>query len=709
MKIDLHCHTKKTKSGDPQTRNVTPELFAEKISKANIEIVAITNHNEFDYSQYETLSNIVSEYCLVWPGIELDVKDDIIEDQKGHLIVIANPKNAKEFSEGVKSLTKDSTPDNFITTLPEIYSLLDKYDVIYIPHFNKDPHLSETCINNFDAMLTDKSRLFKETSNYRSLGVYSNFDYSVIIGSDVKNWNEYEKCKSSNIRLKITTFEQFCLLAKKDKQIIDTLLKEKRKNYIDVSPAKKVSISIPIYNDINVIFGQKGTGKTEILQSLNDYYTKTGIKSELYIGNERDEIFKKLLNCAGLQQEVSKFDLSSNLSHSFKTIYEWNDEMPTAFTSYIDWWTTKGNNENKKRMKITDSLRLEKPDTDDAIDDDYSNAITFLNSVFFKINFDKYIDSDKKENLFKLIEELIGKISCSKLDAWKEECAIELSNFTIEKIKTIADKCSNTKSKPSSTGFSNFAEKRLIVYNVASLILEALKQESVKELTYLGNLEEKGDIYIQTHYRFLCNESTGNEYNGKLRKLQKFHEKLISISQNFTQEDLTDQILEYREMYDVDGIKQLEDFIGISKQVVLKNGEMYKPSNGEQGILLMQKMLASDADVFILDEPELGMGNSYITANILPKLTDLAKQMKTVIVATHNANIAVSTLPYCSIFRTHKDGQYDTYIGNPFSDELVNIHNENDVKNWTTESMHTLEGGPDAFYGRKDIYESGRK
>ena len=79
------------------------------------------------------------------------------------------------------------------------------------------------------------------------------------------------------------------------KKICDTIRKkEKRKNYIDVSPAKKVSISIPIYNDINVIFGQKGIGKTEILQSLNDYYTKTGIKSELYIGNERDEIFKKI-------------------------------------------------------------------------------------------------------------------------------------------------------------------------------------------------------------------------------------------------------------------------------------------------------------------------------------------------------------------------------------------------------------------------------
>lgn len=111
----------------------------------------------------------------------------------------------------------------------------------------------------------------------------------------------------------------------------------------------------------------------------------------------------------------------------------------------------------------------------------------------------------------------------------------------------------------------------------------------------------------------------------------------------------------------------------------------------------MQKLLDSESDVYILDEPELGMGNSYITSNILPRLTDLAKRRKTVIIATHNANIAVGTLPYISILRTHENGVYKTYVGNPFYDELKNIDDETDTKNWTQESMHTLEGGKNAF------------
>ena len=115
----------------------------------------------------------------------------------------------------------------------------------------------------------------------------------------------------------------------------------------------------------------------------------------------------------------------------------------------------------------------------------------------------------------------------------------------------------------------------------------------------------------------------------------------------------------------------------------------------------MQNLLDSNSDVYLLDEPELGMGNSYITTAILPKIIGLAKQRKTVIIATHNANLAVATLPYMSILRTHKNGVYNTYVGNAFYDELRNIEDEKDFKSWTLESMHTLEGGKDAFYGRR--------
>ena len=236
MKIDLHCHTKKIKSGDAYTRTVTKKLFAEKVESANVKIIAITNHNHFDYTQYLELKETVYGFCDIWPGIELDIAGKKNTDGKfnrGHLIVIANPKKQEIFTQKVNELIGEENPDDFLVDVKTVFETLDECDTLYIPHFHKEPRLSEEDTEELNDLLLDKTRLFKETSDYRSLGVFSNFDYNVIIGSDVQDWNCYEKSKFADIRLPINTFEQFCLLAKKDKQIIDTLLNKKNKNTIE--------------------------------------------------------------------------------------------------------------------------------------------------------------------------------------------------------------------------------------------------------------------------------------------------------------------------------------------------------------------------------------------------------------------------------------------------------------------------------------------
>jgi hypothetical protein len=66
----------------------------------------------------------------------------------------------------------------------------------------------------------------------------------------------------------------------------------------------------------------------------------------------------------------------------------------------------------------------------------------------------------------------------------------------------------------------------------------------------------------------------------------------------------------------------------------------------------------------------------------------------------------VRTLPYVSVYREHNNGEYFTFTGNPFSDKLKEITSRSSDKNWTEVSMHVLEGGREAFYERKRIYES---
>ena len=64
MRVDLHCHTKSTKKGDGDGRNVTKDLFVQKVTDADVKIVAITNHNAFDIKQYYHSLMVTQMDCI---------------------------------------------------------------------------------------------------------------------------------------------------------------------------------------------------------------------------------------------------------------------------------------------------------------------------------------------------------------------------------------------------------------------------------------------------------------------------------------------------------------------------------------------------------------------------------------------------------------------------------------------------------------------
>lgn len=99
------------------------------------------------------------------------------------------------------------------------------------------------------------------------------------------------------------------------------------------------------------------------------------------------------------------------------------------------------------------------------------------------------------------------------------------------------------------------------------------------------------------------------------------------------------------------------------------------------------------------------LGNTYVNDIIVPKLLELAKLKKVVIIATHNANIAVRTFPYVSILKSYENGKYKTYIGNPFVNELYQIDDKSKKVSWKSESIRILEGGKKAFEERGEIYD----
>lgn len=704
MKIDLHCHTKKVKHGENNSRDVDIELFKKKILDANVKIVAITNHNLFDLEQYVSFSKAVEQYCKIWPGIEFDVKGT--EGKKWHLIVIFDPKEYTIFNTLVKTLIDNKSPDTCILSLEEIVKIFSNKNCIYIPHYHKEPSISDIELKHLQDLVKDNSRIFSEVPNFRSLGVFANYNYNVMIGSDVQDWDNYEKNNFAELRLPVSTFEQFCLLSKRDTTIVDSLLNKKSPINICASPVDNVNITLRFYNEVNIICGQKGTGKSKILESIRKHFQQNGNSVVYYKGTQKETDFDNILKVSDTTRK-SKVLLFDPCQEEFLLLKNWEDTIPTKTLSYINWITTKDDNQNKRRMLITNASDLQSNSAKnlETSKKNYANIKKICSDLFsFPINL--YLT--KKESI--RLKDLLLKLKKQALyEFYKKDInqrAIYLTNKSLKLIKKTADKNTDTVSKPSTAGFYYFASKHLLLLKATNKILSNFSIDKKFKEEYFGNLEDKGQIFIRTEFSIMNDKSKPASLVKKKTILAAIKKNLLSLQKQWYSDTIIQQLILFNSTCNDNDIVSVSDFLSVEKFITL-NDKPYMPSSGEKGILLLEHILNEEADAYLLDEPELGMGNSYIDSSIRPKLSALGKAGKMVIVVTHNANIAVRTLPYSTIFRVHKNGNYCTYLGNPFIDKLTNIDNPNDQLSWTKESMHILEGGEKAFYERKNIYETG--
>ena len=706
MKIDFHCHTKSIKQGETEKRNIDSKRFVEKINDANVKIVAITNHNEFDKKQYEEFVQEANESFQIWPGIELDIKDD---ETEAHLIIISNPNCLNEFETSINNLIGDNDKSTFIANIEDVLNEFNNKDVIYIGHYiGKKKMLSTKMIELIEKTIEEKYRLFLEPSNYKTLSVMSDNGFRAIMGSDVQDWEKYSSINLPELKLEVDSFNQFLLLAKKDVTTINTLLQKKEKKDIDISiklkNKKVINQTIPIYNDINVIFGLKGTGKSCIIDGLCDKYIKDGIDCSIYRAKDVDDTIKSMQTINDNEKFEVEFDLNI-LSKFIEKISKWKDNNPTSLRNYIEYIETKDNNKNKKRLGIT-KLKPIKNNSTEKYDEYLEKRKTIDNIIneYEDNNLYEFLEDNDKNILKEINNKIYIKYDSFTKEEYIKYKSIELSNNCITKIKEKADLLSSSKSVPNSTGFFEFAKNRLTLKNETNNILKLLRETKKIEEEKIGNLDEDKEVFLRKEYKTFFDNETGFKFGQTATTLKSVLKTLKNVNKK-SLEDVNEYIKLLNQDLKDNNI-QATDFIGIRKYFINNKGEAYEPSDGERIMLILDRALFENKEVYILDEPERSLGNNFINDVVLPRINELAKLKKTIIIATHNANIAVRTLPFVSILKEYTKGEYKTYIGNPFVNKLINQDNENDFKNWKDESIRVLEGGNEAFYDREDVYES---
>ncbi len=728
MFIDLHCHTKNAKISETK-REVDSKKFLETMQTYGVGIVAITNHNMFSKIQYDEFSKL-DEDIMVWPGIELDVDGDKSgTNTHGHVIVISNPKFVDDFNNAFQKEIGNTKPDDFSIKIDKLVEVLIQLNqCLVICHYMKTPGLSSADIKFLKSSLPDDKIVMLEPTNSRKAAlVYYEDNEQSWFGSDVIDWdhypNEKENFQLPECKFDIKSFEKFFYLLKKDRGTVlaNGYLDPKKSDLVHLDIFNDLSFDYQIFNDVNVVFGGKATAKTSILKKLEEHYlSKSKIVSSYYV-EQKETALQQLVVKKPSDSIINSFDpVSSKDDFNFLKTWKWS-ELPSLSQFYKSEETSL-KNAIINRLKIAKSVFTEALLIEHFIvaRNEFLANLSKIDE-FLSIDYKSYLDDKECELLNELAEKIKEGVKKKYHNVAIEYFSKKLEKWTIEKIKTKLSAANSTISKPSNTGLSlYFADYINLKDHVEKLKSNLKQQKEIKPYPLIGSIPFKGNVYRRVLIGFCAQDQS--DYRDKTGGTRKYlfgqnktnYELLKSSVNNIKLTESTDKIAESVKAFSTKlselKVDSLKDFLNYSTFLATDSKNDFLPSNGVTSILLVEAALQNeDSDVIILDEPDSGMGADFINDDLITKINNRAKENKTIIIATHDPNLVVRTHPYSCIFREEIDNEvYRTYIGSSFDEELVDVNDSTNTKNWVDACVDKCEGGHPALeeriltYGKRE-------
>ncbi len=616
----------------------------------------------------------------------------------------------------MEGLTKGHTPDSFKVTIPEVLATFEALEPLYVAHYKqKRPSVSDDMLAILESGAKNKWSILKEVSNAISAGIHISHGRSSIYGSDVHDWAKYVEVAKQlpDLRLPIDSFEHFCLLLKKDTTTINTVLDRKISEDLSLVPFNDdTTLTIKVFNDINVVFGPKGTGKSCILAAIAKHYSNNGIDAKVYesASGRLDEIFD--VKGKSLSVNLNTFGMSY-CQDEIQALRDAREVDVTSIQQYILYFAAANTNKNARKILLKEIDPEEEGDAKRGFNE-YNQAKATIEEFLRFIEIDpavrRELSPDELKELDRILLLLLERLSGKRwtgFSSWKE---ITLLNSAIKVFRKEVHRNTGSPAKPTTTGFRDYALNRInIGINARDVVRSVMTKIPIQE-EEIGDLGSgKGRLKFVTELIL----QNGSVTDGALISLsgvkkgtqKKYVNSIREIVRHAFLDDLFQYVSEFNSIEDAEDIKTVHELL-LFKRYFTLDDLPYVPSSGEASMVMLQKELGTDKDVYILDEPEKSLGNEYISEVIVPLLKERARAGKRIFISTHDANIAVRTLPYCSIYRCYGPDGHRTYCGNPFTNNLVNLVKPDDLLDWKAVSMKTLEGGEEAFGERRRIYGS---
>ena len=674
-KLDLQIHTQSTMSDIAFVFSM--ESLRKYVTTFRIDGIAITNHNLFDKNQYFEIRKNMPKQCVVLPGIEINIKNG---NNIGHILCITSIDDVYDFETRCYEVSqKINSPTDGITLceMESIFTNMEKY--LWIPHYDKKPNLDKNIIKNMG-----KNILCGE------VGSVKKFIYCV------KNANtptpvyfsDYRPTEGEeNFPLRQTFFDisevtvpsiKKCLIDK-----AKVTLSEKEGHHIFY-----VLPDVPISTRLNVIMGERSSGKTHMLNEIFSHHENVKyIKQFSLIEMDPSKEEQNFNNRIAMKQD----DIVKKFFYEFNTVVDSIKEIPEDYCEKLD--------------KYLDSLIQYAEEIDRA--DMFSKCLIYNESFYqtdnlqglknlidavellldsrqYKDIIDKYIERNNLKLLFKALINEFRKKHCEQLK----------KNWVNGLMKNIQ---ASLQAKTANTKIEDLDFYSLQIYrhriNKFEIIVDYIKKRTII------HKNEIGDFVVQV---------TKRPYENAM-EMKNTSKKKISFADIFRNHYNRNAFIFLQKLkeLDINETEYYKYFSRIEYKILNKYG--YEVSGGERAEfnLLQEIKDALKYDMLLIDEPESSFDNIFLREKVNEIIRDIAKEMP-VIIVTHNNTVGASIHPDFIIhtkryITDHHKIQYARYYGLPSNKTLKDFEG-NELSNIGV-TLDCLEAGEEAYNERSRDYE----
>lgn len=674
-RCDLHIHT--VPSVSDRMFIYDKEVLLDYAAKTELDVIAITNHNLFDYTQFQEIKDALS-HIVVLPGIEVDLEG-------GHILVITNNDDGTLFDfnskcEEVKKLIKTNNDYISYDTFIRIFGDLSKY--LLIPHYEKDPRLHKDIIKKLGRNIiagevsSVKKFIYMEREEGEPTPVYfSDFRIEKGISADKypvsHTFFDVDQVNVNTLKL--------CLM---DKTKV-SLTSKKGIKLFQIFPNGQM-----LSTGLNIMFGKRSTGKTYTLDAIADRFegkAKYIKQFELLNTNRNDS--DQFENDLKIRQENSAEDYLREfgiiVTDMLKTCSVEEDEM--KLQKYLDAVMSSAHQSDVNDV-FSKSQLFNESDFKELNHEEIKRLIkavlTLLESQLYKPLVGKFLP---EASLKSLLKELIAQ--CRK-DYITNQYFKEVNNI-IKMVKESLQLKSAAPRIPNIDLYQYFInKKKREVFAQVAIAIKKIRTIST---------EKAGHFTISVSSRPFVNASD----------LKTVGLRQISLVNAFAKYENPVQYLNELKAAGVDSDRIYKLFAAIDYKILNSSG--LPVSGGERSEFnFLQKIKdAILCDILIIDEPESSFDNLFLKNEVNKFIKEMAENMP-VIISTHNNTIGGSIKPDYILYTEKKidanEPHFNIYSGYPTAQFLKDVKG-NTIENYQI-TMNSLEAGEQAYSERKDIYET---